>query len=87
MTGFKNIALAGLACASVAGTPNEAAAKIVRLEITKVEPAFDGRSFGTVGTYEKLTGKAYGVLNPTSRSNRIIQDIALAPRNAKGQVE
>lgn len=87
MTGFKNVALAGIACAGLAGIPNEAAAKIVRIEITKVEPAFDGKSFGTVGAYEKLTGKAYGALDPASRSNRIIQDIALAPRNAKGQVE
>ena len=87
MTGFKNVALAGLACAGIAGIPNVATAKIVRIEITKVEPAFDGKSFGTVGAYEKLTGKAYGALDPASRSNRIIQDISLAPRNAKGQVE
>lgn len=64
-----------------------ASARIVRLEITKTEPAFEGRSFGAVGAYEKITGRAHGVLDPGSAANRVIQDIELAPRNAKGEVE
>jgi hypothetical protein len=64
-----------------------AEARIVRIEIAKTEPAFDGQGFGAIGPYEKLTGRAYGALDPASPSNRIIQDIELAPRNAEGLVE
>jgi hypothetical protein len=61
---------------------------IVRLEINQVEsPTFEGRSFGSVGQYEKLTGRAYGEVDPTDLRNSVITDIALAPRNASGMVE
>ena len=40
-------------------------AAIVNIEFTKVEsPTFDGRSFGSVGQYEKLHGRAYGEVDP-----------------------
>ena len=65
-----------------------AQARIVRIEITSTQsPTFEGRRFGRVGAYEKLRGKAYGELDPTSPQNAIITDIRLAPRNAKGMVE
>jgi hypothetical protein len=67
--------------------PEIAQARIVRIEITRTEPAFEGRQFGTVGAYERLIGRAYGAIDPRSARNRIIQDIALAPRNAAGLVE
>ena len=53
----------------------------------KVSPAFDGASFGAAGQYETLAGRAYGELDPKDPHNRIITDINLAPRNAKGFVE
>src|SRR5215471_17008879 len=77
---LSSVAMIGLASAS-------AEARITRIEITKVESAFAGQSFGTVGTYERLTGKAYGEVDPGSPANSLIQDIALAPRNARGMVE
>ena len=41
--------------------PWPAAAHITRIEITRVEsPTFEGVSFGEVGPYEKLEGRAYG---------------------------
>jgi hypothetical protein len=62
-------------------------ARIIRIEITSVQsPTFEGKAFGRVGAYEKLRGKAYGELDPTSPQNTLITDIALAPRNAKGMV-
>ena len=64
-----------------------AEARITRIEIAKTEPAFGGESFGTVGSYERLTGKAYGELDPAAAANAGIQDIALAPRNSRGLVE
>ena len=62
-------------------------ARITHIEITQTEPAFDGQSFGDVGPYERLTGKATGELDPADPANSGIQDINLAPRNAHGLVE
>ena len=63
-------------------------ARITKIEITSVEsPTFEGRTFGSVGAYEKLRGKAYGEVDPRDRRNRVITDVELAPRNARGNVE
>ena len=64
-----------------------ARARITRIEITQTEPAFAGQGFGTVGPYQHLTGRAYGELDPADPRNAIIQDIRLAPHNARGMVE
>lgn len=50
-------------------------------------PTFEGRSFGSVGQYEKLRGTAYGELDPSDPRNAVITDIALAPVNERGMVE
>src|SRR5215831_9853258 len=76
-----------VAAATIGLAPVASQARIVRLEIAEIKPAFGGRSFGTVGAYERITGKAYGEVDPKSPSNEIIQDIKLAPKNAKGMVE
>ena len=77
-------ALSGIAMLSV----GVAEARIIRIEITSVEsPTFEGRTFGSVGPYEKLRGKAYGEVDPTDPHNAVITDIELAPRNANGKVE
>lgn len=62
-------------------------AAITKLEITSQGPAYGGYSFPGVGTYEKIVGKAYGELDPKDRRNKVIVDLSLAPRNAKGKVE
>jgi hypothetical protein len=62
-------------------------AAVVRLEITRVEPAFGGHVFSPVGPYERLTGRAHGEVDPAHPGNAIIQDLHLAPRNARGMVE
>lgn len=54
-------------------------ANIVKLEITKVEPAGP--------THERITGYAHGELDPADPKNAVITDIELAPRNARGKVE
>src|SRR5262245_50739046 len=80
-------ALAGLAVLAALAPP-AAQARIVRLELTRVEtPTFGGASFDSVGQYERLVGRAYGEVDPAHPLNAIIQDIALAPRNARGMVE
>jgi Alpha/beta hydrolase domain len=63
-------------------------AHITRIVITRVEsPTFEGTSFGDVGPYEKLVGRAYGEIDPNDPRSVVITDIALAPRNARGMVE
>ena len=65
-----------------------AEADITRIVITRVEsPTFEGVSFGAVGQYEKLVGRAFGEVDPHDPRNAVIVDIALAPRNARGMVE
>src|SRR5882724_713383 len=73
-----------IACAAA----SSAEAKITKLSITRIEsPAFEGRTFGSVGAYEKLVGRATGEVDPNDPRNAVITDIALAPRNAHGMVE
>ncbi len=56
--------------------------------ITETEsPTFGGRSFGSVGQYERLTGYAIGAVDPNDRRNAGIVNIDKAPRNADGHVE
>ena len=68
-------------------TPTAGQARVTRLDITKVEPAFAGQAFPGSGAYELLTGKAHGEVDPRAAANAVIQDVALAPRNARGMVE
>jgi hypothetical protein len=53
----------------------------------KRRPVVGGASFGQVGCYEKLTGRAFGELDPASPRNAVITDIGLASRNIDGKVE
>jgi hypothetical protein len=63
-------------------------ARITRIVIDRVEsPTFEGASFGDIGQYEKIVGRAFGEVDPLDPLNAIIADIALAPRNERGMVE
>jgi len=57
----------------------------LRLTISTTEN-FPG-SFGTVGEYERLTGSIAGEVDPADPKNAVIQDLQLAPKNARGMVE
>jgi hypothetical protein len=65
----------------------DAEARITRIEIVESEPAFGGAAFGDVGAYMHLVGRVRGELDPADPANAGIQDISLAPRNARGMVE
>ena len=81
---------AGSVCALLALLPlaPEAAAQITRVDLEVVEsPALDGRSFGSVGRYERLRGVMHGAVDPDDPRHREIVNLALAPRNAAGRVE
>jgi Alpha/beta hydrolase domain len=62
-------------------------AEVVRFDVLERVPAFAGRSFGGVGTYERITARATIGLDPADDRNAVIADLALAPRTAEGKVE
>ena len=63
-------------------------ARVTRIVIDrKQSPAYEGKSFGSIGQYEILTGRAFGELDPKDPHNTIITDLEFAPRNARGMVE
>src|SRR5712691_4004536 len=89
---FSNALLISTTCLTAVGlilaATATAQAPVTRIAIEKkVSPAFDGASFGNAGQYETLAGRSFGELDPNDPRNAIIQDIKLAPRNARGMVE
>ncbi len=62
-----------LACASAAR------AQVTQIEIVSREPAAHGQ--------EIMHGRIHGEVDPNDPANAIIQDLPLAPRNARGRVE
>jgi hypothetical protein len=62
-------------------------ARTTKIEIMSRTVAFGGYSFAGVGQYEKITGVAYGEVDPDDPKNAVITDIELAPKNANGKVE
>jgi hypothetical protein len=85
---FLVIITAGFTPAAAASQPYGPSGGITRLEIAKIEsPTFGGRQFGPVGQYVKLSGRAYGEVDPNDPRNAVITDLKLAPTNANGMVE
>ena len=69
-------------------TDGKGRSHIASIEITeRVRPAFGGRSFGSIGQYELILGRAHGLADPLSPRNSGVVDLGLAPRNAQGLVE
>ena len=65
-----------------------AQARITRIVIEQRDSAaFQGQAFGSAGSYQRLSGHAYGELDPKNPLNAIITDLEFAPRNARGMVE
>ncbi len=63
-------------------------ARITRIEISSTQsPTFEGTSYGDVGQYEKLRGRAFGEVDPNAFPDKKIVDIEFAPRNSRGMVE
>jgi hypothetical protein len=81
-----SLCLAFLGVSVLVATPTEA--RITRIQIIATEsPTFGGYSWPGVGQYEKIVGKAFGEVDPTDPKNAAVVDIALAPRNVRGNVE
>ncbi|HET7403574.1 MAG TPA: hypothetical protein VFJ62_17385, partial [Usitatibacter sp.] len=84
--GLPGLAAATLAALGLCATSAEA--RITRIVINStVDPDNTLAPFGAAGPLKRLKGIAFGELDPADRHNAIIQDLALAPRNAAGHVE
>lgn len=80
---MRPIALAcALGCLALPAT-----AEVIRFDVLESVPAFEGRSFGTVGPYLRITARATIAVDPADPRNAVIADLDRAPRNAAGQVE
>ena len=62
-------------------------AEVVRIEVNSRADVLAGKSFGTAGPYERLSGKIYFAVDPRNSANQIVTDIDKAPKNASGKVE
>jgi hypothetical protein len=81
--------LQGLAFAiSVVGPSQSVDAKLIKFEVLRTEsPAFEGRTFPPVGTYDRIIARATIAVLPDDPHNSVIVDIDHAPRNGHGLVE
>ena len=62
-------------------------AEVTRFEVRSTREVSGGRSFGSVGPYEEITGRLFFSVDPTDPANRLVVDLDKAPRNANGRVE
>ena len=62
-------------------------AEVVRIEVNSRADVLAGKSFGTAGPYERLSGIIYFAVDPRNSANQIVTDIDKAPKNASGKVE
>ena len=67
--------------------PSLAGAEITKIVIEKRELFAAGHVFGVTGAYEKLIGRAYGEVDPKTKLNQVIVNLAKAPKNDKGRIE
>ena len=72
-----------------AGSPDAGpvAGIIQDLQVVSTYTAYDGGTFGTVGTYTVISGIVHGKLNPNHPANAGIVDLGLAPVDADGMVD
>ena len=85
MFSITSISRTGVACALLVSASVHS--EVIRFQVTESAPAFEGRSFGSVGSYLRITGKATIALDPADRKNAVIADLDKAPRDATGKVQ
>ena len=71
----------------IALMPALAGAEVIRFEIRSTREVSGGRSFGSVGPYEEVTGRLFFAVDPANAANRLVVDLHKAPKNAGGRVE
>jgi hypothetical protein len=81
---FRYAAAAVLCAMACLVRTSEAFSQVVQLEVLTHAAA---QATGAAGPYEVLRGRIHGEVDPADPRNRIIQDLDLAPKNARGRVE
>jgi hypothetical protein len=71
---------------AVCVTASGANARVTTLTINNTQSAFSGASFGSVGTYELITGTFTDDVDPNDPHNSVITDIEHGPKNPNGTV-
>lgn len=61
-------------------------AAVERIEISERGAFAGGKQFGTIGSYEKITGRLHYAVDPDHPANARVVDLARAPRDADGLV-
>jgi hypothetical protein len=84
-TGQRSALVLAFLCSLLGSGPLQA--RVTKIILVSRAPAFDGRQFGTAGSFEEIRGIAIGEIDPADRRNAVITDIQFAPRNANGRVE
>ncbi|MDH3445783.1 MAG: hypothetical protein OEN50_17800, partial [Deltaproteobacteria bacterium] len=59
----------------------------IRLELESKSTFAGGKSFGSVGPYERLLGMVSFAIDPNEKELPFICDLEFAPRNSEGLVE
>jgi hypothetical protein len=77
--------MACMAAVLVLGTTADA--RVTQIVFGAPTMPYGSTVFGAVGQYEELDGVATGELDPHDPANALIQDIQLAPRDARGMVQ
>lgn len=75
------------ACGGNDDTPTTPAATTPRIALAVTATEDFAGTYGSVGGYERLTGTVSGEVDPNDPKNAVIQDLKLAPVNARGMVE
>jgi len=60
---------------------------VTTVHVLEREDVLQGKSFGAVGPYERITARAHFAVDPQSEASRMVAGIQHAPRNAQGLVE
>jgi len=71
---------------AVCAAAPDVSARVTALTIKNTQPAFGGASFGSVGTYEVITGTFTDEVDPDDPHNSVIVDIEHGPKNPNGTV-
>jgi hypothetical protein len=86
---FNKLSLAIL-CLCVLGTlafPPDSDARVVRVVVDSRQLIGGGKPVGAAGPCERITGRVFYAFDPANPHDRQIVDLALAPRNDRGEVE
>src|SRR5258706_8654284 len=62
-------------------------AEVSRLGVLSRRDVAAGRSFGSAGPYEQITGRLYFLIDPSNKRNQVVTDLDKATRNATGKIE